>query len=280
MPQDRTVQISSEICQSNITWTNITTSEREAKKFYETFLNQTLIAYKDSDNFDQDLYDDAKKTFEGCVYISGPTESYRYEFQLIRTRIRYFEIIPQWELARISDDMVDSWQHIVELRSNLTEWERTEGDVDLFTDETFEAHKKNYSDCLHFIRKWSQGKDFNETEDGEEKLPLTDGHKHRNYVKKNSEICTEAAKLTENWALEMAFNQWRWKANRTHDFNSSNYLYVNYTEFPKSDEEGRAEEKMKNVAIREFVMSDLRENWRMKVWREFHKLAFHQIRRI
>lgn len=47
---------------------------------------------------------------------SGEHHSFRGEWSYLRERVRYFEIIPRWELARIKDDVGRFFEAITAFR--------------------------------------------------------------------------------------------------------------------------------------------------------------------
>lgn len=83
------------------------------------FLKPLLEAYKDHPDFDQDTYDEAYQVLIDSVYSTGAPHSYRCEFIWILTRVRYFEIIPTWEIERVRDDANEYFDGIVEFRHTL-----------------------------------------------------------------------------------------------------------------------------------------------------------------
>ena len=76
------------------------------------FFEPLLEAYKASDAYDVDTYNSAFNDVWESVMALGEPHSFRCEFIWIITRVRYFEIIPTWELQRIHDDTQTHWDDI------------------------------------------------------------------------------------------------------------------------------------------------------------------------
>lgn len=259
-------------CQKSITYTDIRTSEKEARAFFDDFLAPILLKYHMSESNDDEVYEETKEVFENCAIRVGEPESYQYEFQLIRTRIRYFELIPDWEVQRIRDDMLPAWQKILNFRQEIIDWGMA-GESKTYGQDKLDEMKEKYQECFDFMDDWANGR-----ADAEGVLPHKDGHEHRELVKKYMKTCTDYAKEIENWGFEMSHELWRWKDGAEENFVSENYLWTDLS-IPKDTPE-RAEQVARSKRIREFLVDELRENWRSLVWRQFHKMKFHQVRRI
>jgi hypothetical protein len=118
-PSDRTINTSDKICQHGITSDAIRNGEKDAASMWFDFFLPILQEYENQPHFNQDIYDRAYKNLIESVYELGAPHSFRCEFIWIRTRVRYFEIIPTWEIERVRDDTIREFNKIVEFRNAI-----------------------------------------------------------------------------------------------------------------------------------------------------------------
>lgn len=86
---------------------------------WKKFLLPLLEAYKDHPEFNKETHDEAFEILIDSVYRTGSPHSYRCEFIWVITRVRYFEIIPTWEIERVRDDTNAYFDSILQFRSTL-----------------------------------------------------------------------------------------------------------------------------------------------------------------
>jgi hypothetical protein len=65
---------------------------------WEKFFKPLLGAYKHHPDFSQDLYDEVYLSIYDSTHALGGPHSFRCEFIWLRTRVRYFELLPTWEI--------------------------------------------------------------------------------------------------------------------------------------------------------------------------------------
>ena len=73
----------------------------------------------------------------------------------MRTRVRYFELLPSWEMERVADDTQTFWEHLVHFRSKLVDHPDRRGKAALYTQEEFEKHEKAKNDIIDFFNTWA-----------------------------------------------------------------------------------------------------------------------------
>lgn len=96
-PEDRVVKTSDQICLYGMTSTIIKDGEQAAKDMWFKFFLPIVEEYgKLTDK--KENYETKHELLKDMVYNTGHPHSFRCEFVFLRTRVRYFEIIPNWEL--------------------------------------------------------------------------------------------------------------------------------------------------------------------------------------
>jgi hypothetical protein len=97
-PTDRTIKTSDQICLYGIDYKTIQEGERAADAMWNDFFRPLIESYKDHPEYNEDLFDEIFAEVFESVWAVGKRHSFRCEFIFIRTRVRYFEIIPTWEI--------------------------------------------------------------------------------------------------------------------------------------------------------------------------------------
>jgi len=102
-----------------MTSTIIKKGEKDSTAMWEEFLTPIIDAYHSLENHSEKNHDDSKQLLFEAVMATGKPHSFRCEFVFLRTRVRYFELIPSWELERIADDSEKYFSNIVAFRNEL-----------------------------------------------------------------------------------------------------------------------------------------------------------------
>lgn len=85
--------------------------------------------------------------------------------------------------------------------------------------------------------------------------------------------CVKDSTEIEEWAFQLAFEHWG-----TTEFTWPKYNPVTKISYFGSDNYPKYKEFRK--ILREFTVEKLRDGWRRKVYRIFHQMKFHTVRRI
>lgn len=92
------ITVNDKICKDGITYKQLQAGYRDSVKMHN-FFQKVVEEYKEkSDEPDNDTYEEVKDLFYKRVYKHGKDESFRNEWTLFLSRVRYFEIIPKWEV--------------------------------------------------------------------------------------------------------------------------------------------------------------------------------------
>lgn len=254
-PDDRVINTGDKICQRGLEYGQVKRGEKEATEMWTKFLLPLVTAYKKRADFDQALYDESYQVFIDATYKTGEPHSFRCTYIWIRTRVRYFEIIPTWELSRIAEDTEKYFMNIENFREELLTKYGVEA-TGLYSEEKLNEMRAYKDEQVKFLRAWALGSD---------EIFDQDGELHRKTLRGLTYSIAMNAKKVENWYFMMAFNQFVWKDGHPHDFNPDNFKY-------------------KDGSIQNFVRpharTHVRLEWRKWCWREMVKLHFHTWRRI
>lgn len=195
------------------------------KKVYIPLLNE----YKDHDSFDEKIHADSYGKLKNAMYTIGDPHSFRCEWLFIQSRVRYFELIPTWEIERVRDDFKDHFENIVSFRKELLEKhpevlerDRYESDymhkkaVALYSQQKEDEMAEIVKDIRKFLEDWCKAKPSVYDPDLElhRKKTRTELRKH---VKTSQQLY--------DYYFLMGFMQFRWKEGKPHDFDSDNFNF-------------------------------------------------------
>jgi hypothetical protein len=206
-PDDDVINTSDKICQKGLSFSQVKRGEQEATDMWLEFAKPLLEQYKKHSSYNEDTYAAAEKDLFESIYATGAPHSFRCVYIWIRTRVRYFEIVPTWEIERISRDVQTYWNQIEDFRNALVnEWgvEAT----GIYSDEKLAEMKQYAEEEKAFLILWAAGDDAVFDEDGE---------LHRKKLKAWTGDLARKAKKVENWYFMMAFKQFVWKEGHPQD---------------------------------------------------------------
>jgi hypothetical protein len=216
MPADRTIKTGDQICQRGLEYSTISNGEKDSKAMWKDFFRPILRAYKKSDDFDQALYDEVYEAVYSQVYGKGEFQSFRLEFQFIRTRVRYFEIIPNWEIERVRDEAEEDFKIIVDFRNKLVNELGVEP-TGMYSDETLAEMTKKKDELKHILGAWARGSD---------EVYDAGSERKRNTLRKATSTGYQDASAIYQWHWGMAWDQMEWKEGKPHDMNSANFKWT------------------------------------------------------
>jgi len=155
---------------------------------------------------------DEREELENAVINIGHPHSFRCEWLFIRTRVRFFEIIPTWELHRIHDDMENFWDSLILFRNTMKAHVDRRGDDALYSDELMNEMEDRKDAAREFLGDWIDpngedeslahghtGAHLNVYDDDEELLRI----KMRNNLAHHR----EEMRLIYNWHQDMVFGE-------------------------------------------------------------------------
>lgn len=108
-PSDDIIKTSSKVCQNGLEFHQIMDGVRSSTQMWFDFLVPLLEAYEKSDDYNKNVHEKAFRGLEDAVYATGKPHSFRCEYLWICTRVRYFEIVPTWEITRVARDTETQW---------------------------------------------------------------------------------------------------------------------------------------------------------------------------
>lgn len=219
MPADRIIKTSDKICHHGITYRQLKDGLEGAEDMWNKFLLPLLEAYKEHPSYDKETYDQAYKILIDSVYRTGSPHSYRCEFIWILTRVRYFEIIPTWEIERVRDDANSYFEGILEFRHTLVTEHKVEA-KGIYSVQKLDEMKAKKARIVEFLDNWSRA---------DPKVFDKDGELHRRVIRSHTFDLSKEANEIYYWYFNMAFKQFKWKEGRPHDYVSSNYLWSDDT---------------------------------------------------
>lgn len=189
MPTDRVKTTDSDICEHGISLTQIKQGEKDSAEMWELFFLPIVQAYKRLPQYDEDVYNSAYKVFHEATYQTGEPHSFRCVFIWLRTRVRYFEIIPTWEIERIADNTRDYFIKIEEFRTELTTKYNVPA-TGIYSEEKLQDMRLLRDEQIAFLRAWALGADEVFDQDGE---------LHRKTLRGLTSEIAIKAKTIENW---------------------------------------------------------------------------------
>jgi len=119
IPEDKKITISSKKCLHGIEKPTIIQAEKDADAMWKEFFYPLLKEFKDHKDFTQEKYDSAYELIKNEVWNTGKAHSFRCEWKFIKDRVRYYELLPTWEIKRIHEDAESEFTKIVEFRQEL-----------------------------------------------------------------------------------------------------------------------------------------------------------------
>jgi hypothetical protein len=224
-PSDRIITTSSKICQYGIQYSDISNGEKEANKMWKDFMEPMLNAWDSLPNHDAALASQIRTDLYNLVMLEGQPHSYRLEWIFLRTRVRYFEIIPNWEIARVHDDAGTYFQEIEEFRSKLLSDFGIVAD-DLYSEETLNEMRQKKDDIRAFLKAWENHEDW---------VYDDDANRNRKKLKDLTRENSNKAKDIYNWHYNMVRKQMKWKSGKPHDMVSANYQWNDLTRFVRGE---------------------------------------------
>ena len=227
---------------------------KDASEMWFDFFLPLLQEYENHADFDQDVYGRAYSDIKESVYELGGPHSFRCEFLWVQKRVRYFELIPTWEIERVHDDTIREFEKIVEFRNALVAEPYNVAAEGIYSEEHMQNMRENKNEIVQFLSNWVSGIDV---VDDDEEL-------HRKKLRTLTYDMSRKANEVTNWHFMMAFKQFDWKADHPHDFDSANFNYRNPT--------------AKFARIQ--ATREVRLGFKRQVWRELVKFNFHFWRRI
>jgi hypothetical protein len=253
-PDDDVIETASDVCHDGITWEQLKRGKAQSKAMWYEFFEPLLHDYQSSDGYDVEVHNAAFNDIWDSVMALGEPHSFRCEFIWIITRVRYFEIVPTWELQRIHDDTQDKWEEIKDHRQQLIDFGR---DGDLFSEETLIDMKRRKDNIREFLGKWINAED---------EVFDADGELHRNTLRRLTKEHADEAFEIYKWHFQMGLTSIEKKDDEAElDWSSekTNHKWTDQTRLANS-----------------IVTSHSRLGFRKWVWRELIKLHFHTWRRI
>jgi len=254
MPADRTIYTSDKICQKGITQQQLKSGLNGADDMWYKFARPLLDAYAKTEGYDVKLHQEVHDRLKDIIWNTGKPHSFRCEFKWILTRVRYFEIIPTWEIERVRDDTNRYWTNIVNFRKELLTTYKVP-DTGIYSQQTFNEMKDRKDRITDLLTRWAAADDS---------VYDADGELHRNYLRQSTADRSRDANEIYYWYFNMAYQQFSWKAGAPKDFDSKNYNY--------SDKTAKF--------VRSHATSNSRLEWRKFVWRDMVRFNFHFQRRI
>jgi hypothetical protein len=253
MPEDRTVKTSDQICHNGISYQDIKNGEKEAEAMWEDFFQVVLDKHKEMILIDNGDWNAIHTELYNLIMVRGQPHSFRLEWVFMRTRVRYFELIPNWEIQRVHDDAETFFQEIVAFREALINDHGVEA-TGYYSEETLNEMAALKDEIKDFLNRWVHGDDS---------VYDDDQNRNRKKLKLLTKEAAKNAKTIYYWHYKMAKKQMKWKDGMPHDLVSENYLW--------SDDTAK------------FVRPELynaRRNYNFGVRNELSKFNFHFWRRI
>jgi hypothetical protein len=168
--------------------------------------------------------------------------------------VRYFEIIPTWELQRIHDDTDRYWNNIVNFRKELITTYKVP-QTGIYDQATLLQMTDKKDRIRDLLARWAAADDT---------IYDSDGELHKKYLRQSTLDRSREANEIYYWYFNMAYQQFAWKTNAPRNFDSKNYNYSNQTA----------------KFVRAHATTHSRLDWRKIVWRDMVRLNFHLQRRI
>lgn len=104
------------------------------------------------------MYDDVYSHVRNIVLAKGGHQAFLLEWKFIKTRVRYFELIPNWEIERVRDEAGDMFPQIVELRNAMVN-EHGVPATGLYSEDTLAEMTQKKDDLVAFLHAWINGDD-------------------------------------------------------------------------------------------------------------------------
>ena len=145
---DRIVKTSDQICIHHDIGTHVFTGARKAKDMFEDFMEPILNEVKK--HVSDSVYEEKHTLMKNVIYRTGVNKDNPHKYHsffclwvFVRTRVRYFELMPHWEMERIADDAEKFWQPLVDFRNELKNhpdrvwtYDSANDEYDLYSDAT------------------------------------------------------------------------------------------------------------------------------------------------
>lgn len=216
MPADRTINTGDKICQNGIDYATIKKGESDAKAMWEDFFEPLLEQYKKSENFNQATYDEVRKVVGNTVYEKGEFQSFYLEWKFIRTRVRYFELIPNWEIERVRDDVKEHFVEVEAFRNQLVN-ELGVSPTGIYSEATLNEMRDRKDKLVLFLNNWVMGKDVVYDHGAE---------RQRNTLRALTAEAEDEATEIYKWHWKMAWRNWEWKEGMPHDLNKDHFKWT------------------------------------------------------
>lgn len=254
-PEGDIIVTNSPTCHHGITFQQLLDGKRESVKIWTDFFEPRLNWYAEQEGHDASLLEEAKQTIWDSIMALGGPHSFRCEFIWLITRVRYFEIVPTWELARIKKDIQDNWDVIVANRQELLDFGNLQAEG-IYSEETLQEFEANKDKTIQFMQDWIDAKD--NVWDG-------DGELHRLKLRSLTQKFADFSQEIYQWHFKMGCQAIE-KKDPDAPINLTTKENYNWTDQTRAG----------NTIAR----STSRNTYRKWVWREMVKLNFHTWRRI
>lgn len=203
---DRIVKTGDQICRYDDMSKLIYKGSYQAQDMFHEFLNPILDGVK---ALHEDDYHKQYTLIRKVTIETGKSKkhddnlefhSFLCEWAFMVTRVRYFELIPSWELQRIADDTDAFWGNVLEFRGKLVDHKDRRGDKSLYTQEKvseFEAKKNAISE---FLRIWADPDRVHQLYDKDEDL-------FRQELRVETQKHIDSATEIYNWHYQMVMGE-------------------------------------------------------------------------
>lgn len=238
-PADRTINTSDTICHHGIDYNTFRQGLLDSEAMWHNFALPLLKQYQKSQHYDEDVHSEVFRHVKDAIFREGDYHSFKCEFKWFLNRVRYFELIPNWEINRVADDAEKYFKEITDFRTKMIEDFGVEA-TGVYAIEHVKEMEKKKDLIVDFLTRW---------EKADPSVYDADREKHRRTIRGSTGDLSKDAMDVYNWYFAMAYAQFKWKEGKPQDYVSTNYLW--------SDPAARY--------VRPIVMKDSREGWRSNV---------------
>lgn len=166
------------------------------------FARPLLAAYAKTEGYDAALHQEVHDKLKDIIWNTGKPHSFRCEFKWILTRVRYFEIVPTWEIERVRDDTIKYWSEILTFRTELLTTYKVPA-AGIYSPATLTEMTEKKDRIISLLTRWASADDS---------VYDADGELHRNYLRQSTADQSRDANEIYYWYFNMAYQQFKWKA--------------------------------------------------------------------
>lgn len=141
------------------------------------FFKPLLEEFKNSDDYDEKTYNEAYTLLYEAIYRTGDPHSFRCVWVWIRTRVRFWELVPTWEIRRIAKDTEFFFDKIKEFRNKLINHyglstEDTE-QLNIYSESQLKKYEGYRDEQIAFLTEWADAENdvefkLKDSEEGED----------------------------------------------------------------------------------------------------------------